>query len=111
MEDTRKVLCERCKQFFPYSLIKYMPKGNDARIALCESCRAKFKTDSKIGGSKSGSSSSKKPYFCARCRYKFKFDHSGLTNLKCPYCGKDDKIIKDDVPNTERLLRDADYYG
>jgi len=33
-------------------------------------------------------------YLCSRCNYKFKFDDDGITSLRCPYCGKADKLNK-----------------
>jgi len=33
-------------------------------------------------------------YLCTRCNYKFRFDDDGVTSLRCPYCGKPDKLNK-----------------
>lgn len=31
-------------------------------------------------------------YYCSRCRYKFRHNPHGETNLRCPYCGRTDKV-------------------
>lgn len=38
-----------------------------------------------------------KQYRCTRCNYKFKFDESrlGLIRLRCGYCGKNDRLVKE----------------
>lgn len=99
--DEKKALCERCRNFFPYSEIRYMPKGKDSMIALCSSCRTKAAAESKESKKED---SGKMPFFCARCKYKFKYDPKSITNFKCPYCGKNDKIIKDKRPSAAKLL-------
>ncbi len=34
-------------------------------------------------------------FLCTRCNYKFSFDFNKKknTSFRCPYCGKDDKIV------------------
>ena len=39
-------------------------------------------------------------YICTRCKYKFKHNPAGEVFLKCPYCGKDDRIIEDKAANS-----------
>jgi uncharacterized CHY-type Zn-finger protein len=99
--EERKILCERCRGFFPFTEVRFVPRGENQKIALCVKCREKAKTEPEKTGKPD---SNKQPFFCGRCRYKFKLDPSGHTNLKCPYCGKDDKIIPDKVPSTDKLL-------
>ncbi len=41
MIDSRQMNCELCKKSVPVSDIKYMPKGIDAKMAVCSACRAK----------------------------------------------------------------------
>jgi Trm5-related predicted tRNA methylase len=106
MVEERTMLCEKCRNFFPIAEIKYMvniAKGKDEKIALCTSCRAKHKLE--IPKAKKADPQ-KTPYFCVRCRYKFKHSPHGETNLKCPFCGKDDKIILDKAPSTERMIKE-----
>ena len=101
-DELRKILCERCRKFFPLGQIKYMPTGNDSRMALCSKCQ-----DIPIEDRKKKADEDKKPYFCARCKYKFKFIQNGLTNIKCPYCGKNDKIVADRAGNTSSLIKEV----
>jgi DNA-directed RNA polymerase subunit RPC12/RpoP len=104
--DERQMICDRCRRAVPWPQIKYLPKGKDQRIALCDECRAKF-TAGDTDDKKKAKSAAKKSYICARCRYKFTLDPSGVTNLKCPYCGKDDKIVENKVPSADRLIKSA----
>ena len=50
---------------------------------------------------------SKLPYFCGRCKYKFR-----LNPLKgppvCPYCGKTDKVLELKEVDSEKLVQEAD---
>jgi hypothetical protein len=111
IEDTRKALCERCRKFVPVSDIKFLPKGDNARISLCTSCLKAFKSEDekkKKVVAKSASFSSGKTYFCGRCRYKFKLNLAGDATLRCPYCGKSDKMFEDKAIDADSLLRQAD---
>lgn len=103
--EEKKILCERCRKFFSIGEIRYIPKG-DSRVALCNSCREINITES--AKSEEAKKSSKQPYFCARCKYKFKHNPKGMAALKCPYCGKSDKIILDKPENAEKLLQQVD---
>lgn len=102
--DSRKMICDRCRKAVLISDVKYIPKGKDSRQALCSECRAitlssvDRKEDKKLEERKRG-------YFCGRCKYKFKFDPTCSTNLKCPYCGKRDKVEETRVPPTDKLLK------
>jgi DNA-directed RNA polymerase subunit RPC12/RpoP len=102
----REMTCEMCRKAMPISDIKYMPKG-DSKVALCSKCRAKVKSKTEKKESASDLPG-KKAYFCVRCRYKFKYRPGTHTLLRCPYCGKSDKIIEDIAPDADKLLRDVD---
>lgn len=105
-EDPKKYLCERCRKFFTFSEIKYIVKGPDSKIALCNKCREQSNVEkSKI---KEKPASDKTPYFCGRCKFKFKFDKSTGAKLSCPYCGKDDKIVLDRVSDINKLIEEVD---
>ena len=111
IEDTRKALCERCRKFVTISDIRYLPKGNNSRMALCKNCLKtlnpkdeKAKATSKAPGISVG-----KNYFCARCKYKFKFNPAGNATLRCPFCGKSDKVLDDKQTDASTLLRDSEY--
>ena len=91
-EDTRKYLCDRCRQFFPMSEIKYYPKGN-SRVAMCTKCKSVFDVDSAKEAAHKAAMNQDMPYSCARCNYKFKLRTDQATRLMCPYCGKADKLV------------------
>lgn len=95
------MICDRCRKSAPVSDMKYIPKG-DSKITLCSSCRSKNDVSKKTIKKEQ---SQKIPYFCSRCRYKFKFSHDGITNLKCPYCGRSDKITEDEASTADTLIK------
>lgn len=101
------MICERCRKSVPISDMKYVPKEDGGRVGLCNACRARSSAAKSIAAAKK---EEKIPYFCTRCRYKFKHDPRGLTNLQCPYCGKADKIMEHKPTSADQLLReDFDY--
>ncbi len=100
--DIRKTrTCEKCKGAIPLDQIRLYPKNKDTNILVCEPCSRELNKNIK---EKSPSISSKtKPLLppnyttlsCSRCDYQFRIDENkaGVTyNLKCPYCGKSDKL-------------------
>jgi DNA-directed RNA polymerase subunit RPC12/RpoP len=111
IEDTRKALCERCRKFVPVSDIKYLPKGNSARMALCKKCLSTFSSadEKKKKAFKSASVSSSKNYFCSRCKYKFKFNTQSNATLRCPFCGKGDKVLEDKQIDANSILEQSEY--
>jgi hypothetical protein len=107
MQDSRQVLCERCRKFVQISDIKYLPKGNDSKMAICKNCLKTFGIPgSQIKKTLSDGATAMQPYFCARCNYKFKFNASSRTSLRCPYCGKSDKITEEKARSTAQLLKE-----
>jgi DNA-directed RNA polymerase subunit RPC12/RpoP len=105
-EDPKKYLCERCRKFFSFGDIKYIVKGPDSKVALCSKCRAQSTVEaSKI---KEKKAEEKVPYICGRCKYKFKYDKSSGAALKCPYCGKNDKMMVDKVSDINKLINESD---
>ncbi|MFH1683208.1 MAG: hypothetical protein ABIA37_05430 [Candidatus Woesearchaeota archaeon] len=91
MEDKRQMVCDRCHKSDFISEMRFVSKGDDAKITLCRGCRKEDSSEKKKVEAKKADVS-KKNYFCGRCRYKFQFDPTSVTNLKCPYCGKPDKV-------------------
>lgn len=101
--DGRKMICDRCRRAVPIADVKFLPKGKDSKITLCSMCRDRNATDEKEATVQKASQ--RKPYFCARCRYKFQFSPTRITDIKCPYCGGGDKIIEAEVKSSEALLK------
>ena len=112
-EDTRQILCERCRKFVSLSDIKYLPKGNDAKMALCRNCLKNFNPMGAGAAKKAPSqesSSVMSGFFCGRCNYKFKFNTARDATLRCPYCGRADKIVEQKTQSASHLLRqEADF--
>ncbi len=128
MEDTRKILCDRCKKTVPLSDVRYVAKGKDQMRTLCSACRAQTSVQDpkqtvtkqpmypksqmqpkvpsaadlsrKVEAAKprqvSDESGQKVNYICERCMYKFKYNTKSKTELKCPYCGRSDKVKEND---------------
>ncbi len=116
--DIRKTrTCEKCKNVVTLDKVRLYPKDKDKNWLLCDNCcnelKNKMSTFSNAPSSlerkqvtnhvfidrKEERVDSKKDLakkFCMRCNYSFRVDPERvgiLYNLKCPYCGKDDKVI------------------
>lgn len=108
--DSRQMICGRCHNPVAVSDIQYIPTGVGAKIALCSACRAKSNIVSSSGPVRRKEvPPGKNQYFCARCRYKFKFNSSGLSSLKCPYCGKNDKVKEYKDLSAQELIKTAHH--
>lgn len=92
MEDTRKMTCDMCRKAVPISQMHYLAKGGESVMALCSACKNKKTAEKKKPDEKQ--TVKKEIYICGNCSYKFKFKHDGVTNLKCPYCGRSDKLTR-----------------
>ena len=106
MEDKRTAVCERCKNTIPISNIKYVRKGDDTYSPICKVCIDNSQSKPAENRPKSRSLT-KARYRCLRCKYAFGHDGDGKSELKCPYCGKRDKIVQDKVDATA-LLRNVE---
>jgi len=100
--ESRQMICDWCRKAVPISDVRYVPKGNDSRTALCTICRAKHENTGLQPVKKSDPN--KKNYFCGRCRYKFRFD-SAVSRIKCPYCGEADKLTELKPAPAETLVK------
>ena len=96
-------VCEKCKAVVSAQSIRLYPKSDNTNILLCESCLNQIKTVNKsIQEGKSERITNLPPaeysdLFCTRCNYAFRVDKSkvGVTQrLCCPYCGKNDKLVR-----------------
>jgi len=101
--ESKLVLCDRCKKLVPVSEVRYVPVGREFIKVLCKSCRSGRPTP--LPEKKQPP---KKVYFCSRCRYNFRFDPEGNTILRCPFCGKADKVSEKKDIEAEKLLKDSD---
>lgn len=102
--DIRKTrTCQKCKATVPLEKVRLFPKDKDSNLLLCEACCEEMKKN--IVQKKPTLGTKAKvlpkgnyvPYFCDRCKYKFRVDEArvGLIyNLCCPYCGKDDRLSR-----------------
>ena len=52
----------------------------------------------------------KKGYICVPCNFKFKANPlKGALGVRCPYCGKPDKVMEDSL-NADALVKEASEY-
>lgn len=98
MAEQRLITCYRCRRPTPFDDIKYILRG-EYKVALCDRCREQSEAQQKSAPARKASSrhevtpqSKRIPYMCSRCNYKFRFDAQGQAPLRCPYCGKPDKL-------------------
>lgn len=89
--DERETLCDKCRRPTLVTDIKYTAKGDGTRLALCSKCRNK-NIASQIKQTPAQKTSDKQTYVCGRCGYRFRFDTFGVAQLRCPYCGRTDKL-------------------
>lgn len=101
MINQRQTVCERCKKLVPVSEVKYLPKGKDSTMLICSSCRASINEKEEPTKKRE----EKVRYMCTRCSYKFNYNPSSISNLRCPTCGKGDRVKRCDELSTESLLR------
>ena len=119
MKDNTNIMCDQCKKQVPMSDAKYSPKGPDSVMVVCSDCRSRVGKNNKpktilkeIKSEKEKpktiqNSNNKRAYNCARCNYKFKFDLMSEGNLRCPYCGKSDYIVKAQNFFADKLLKEV----
>ena len=50
----------------------------------------------------------KEKFLCVRCKYKFQHDMSSERILRCPFCGKTDKIIDDKPMPADDLIESSE---
>lgn len=132
IDDNRTMICDKCRKIVPISEIKYVLKENDLakeeslRWALCAACRETKSSNQVIiktklvkpGEIKEPTQEKKtfaqleepvkRVFLCARCNYKFKFNPTGIGNLRCPFCGKNDRVTEYKSLSTEELIRTSD---
>jgi len=97
--------CEKCGKVVPSSDVKLVFRGKGGLMALCSECRSKIGVEHPV---KAKVKSEKKTYYCAKCRYKFKFDAESGAKLHCPFCGDTHYVTEHEVLTSESLLRTVD---
>lgn len=120
MKDNTNIMCDQCKKQVPMSDAKYSPKGPDSVMVVCSDCRSRvgknnkpktvlkeIKNVEKEKPKTIQNLNNKRAYNCARCNYKFKFDLMSEGNLRCPYCGKSDYIVKAQNFFADKLLKEV----
>lgn len=133
IDDNRTMICDKCRKIVPINEVKYVLKENDLskeeslRWALCAACRETKSSNQVIIKTKLVKPSeikeqttqekkafvqleepAKKVFLCARCNYKFKFNPIGISSLRCPFCGKNDRVTEYKSLSTEELIRTSD---
>ena len=113
MEYERSTICDRCRRTVPFSDLRYNSKLDGSLLLLCSVCRGK-NTTSVSNKIESKKDLPKKPvmlkepilkkYTCSRCKYRFNFKENGISKVKCPYCGKDDKLAMDKVSKAQDII-------
>lgn len=103
LEESRQMVCDRCRKSVPISDIKYIPRGVEAKIGLCQSCRVAGVVKNKAS-SALNDEAKKEEFYCVRCKYKFKYHLRSLSNFKCPYCGQSDQIAEGKVTTASHLI-------
>src|SRR3989344_2914220 len=118
MKNNGNIMCDQCKKSVPMSDAKYSPKGPDSVMVVCSDCRSRVSKKNKpkevmneiktiIEKPRAVVNSSKKSFSCTRCNYKFKYDYGSDANLRCPYCGKMDYLVKSYDFSAEKLVKES----
>ena len=97
-------ICERCKAAFPLDKTRLFHCTKEKDMLVCEDCCKFLKNmDKRIIPSSKTDTKTKikaepKPFYktkyCSRCEYAFKVDINKVDVLRCPYCGKTDRICE-----------------
>ena len=100
MDQAKVVMCDTCRKSVPANTVRYVPKGKDYLMIVCASCRGQSSGEEKNNKKQGDSQKTVKnmterlSYVCERCKFPFKHNPKGSSNLLCPYCGKADKLRK-----------------
>lgn len=132
IDNNSTMICDKCGKIVPISEVKYVLKEDDLvkeenlRWALCRACRESKSSNQVIIKTKLIKPNEikepvkenksfiqleepiKKAFLCARCNYKFKFNPMSTGNLRCPFCGKNDRVTEYKNLSTDELIRTSD---
>jgi DNA-directed RNA polymerase subunit RPC12/RpoP len=98
-QEDDSVICDSCNKPIDKGKIKYVPKDDSTVLTLCPACSG-TPSKSKTINLNPKTVSKKTTYKCTRCDYEFKFNIKGSAELKCPYCGRSDRL-KEHIPAEE----------
>lgn len=99
-----RLTCRSCGKQTPLKELNY---GQNKKDFYCIDCHAqKSKPLPKVEQLGVRKVKDKLPYTCKKCSYKFNIKLGAPYIKRCPYCGREDYLQKDDEFTTERLLRE-----
>ncbi len=109
-ENNLRLTCRGCGTQTPLKELSYTANKKDLFCATCIKTKAPLpKVNQKAPKRKT---SNKMPYTCKRCNYKFNVKNNSPHSLRCPYCGRDDYLQKNNEFTTSRILREVrERYG
>ncbi|PIN86991.1 hypothetical protein COV19_02245 [Candidatus Woesearchaeota archaeon CG10_big_fil_rev_8_21_14_0_10_44_13] len=115
VQDTKSAVCYQCNKMVPVSDLRFVLAEKDTAVPLCSECRSKTRTKvhvmKKVEEGREAKTPVNRPdYYCERCKYRFKHDSKGKTNLRCPFCGKSDKIRQHKEHAADDLLKESEGY-
>lgn len=100
------MICGGCRKSTPYTDIRYVMRGKETPVALCIACRG-MRNVKPSSIKEAPQAPERVPYICDRCKYSFRFKADGTYNLKCPYCGKSDKIRRKTVISADDIIKSS----
>lgn len=105
MGDGKHIICQVCKKPALISDIRYVIRAGDTTIAACAECRVKGIKPEKSEAQKE--EALKRSFMCERCHYKFRYNPEKVIDVKCPYCGKADKVVEHRPTSAANIVRSS----
>ncbi|MDP3918761.1 MAG: hypothetical protein Q8Q35_02555 [Nanoarchaeota archaeon] len=105
MIQERVILCGRCNKSVAIGDVKYIARPGNMPIAMCVSCRNNWASSNKEKKPEVNIKEMRKVFLCNSCRYKFRFNIMSSSKVKCPFCGRADKLEEYRGDYAERLVR------
>tara|TARA_Y100000031_G_C7981168_1_gene274799 strand:- start:140 stop:472 length:333 start_codon:yes stop_codon:yes gene_type:complete len=87
--EVSTTFCQNCKKEVDVNEVKYIAKDDNTFDVICKNCDEIPEQSKK----EVTLNPEKVKYFCSRCRFSFARNPKNL--VKCPYCGKEDKVMED----------------
>lgn len=106
MIQERVIYCGKCNKSVPIVDVKYIIKVSGGMpIAMCTSCRNSWESSNKKKKPEATVKELRKIFLCHSCGYKFRFNILSSSKIKCPFCGKADRIAEHREDFAENLVR------